>query len=105
MINFPEDWIFGGANGDDPRADPRFRPDSYRYSNQGMEVIIITSVNICDDEAIDYAFSVGHLFREKVMVIEVKRNGGDTYAVLWTSIGGKVDGTTQSEVSCSLLAR
>jgi hypothetical protein len=50
---YPADWHFGGPDGTDPRADPRFRPSTYVYLNASLHVIHTTSSYVCDDEAID----------------------------------------------------
>ena len=50
---FPDDWIFGGANGLDPRADPRWKPTTYEYWNERAECIHITQTPLCDDQALD----------------------------------------------------
>lgn len=51
--SYPDDWIMGGASGLDPRADPRFRPTTYEYYNEGLVLIHTTQVPLCDDQAID----------------------------------------------------
>lgn len=50
---FPEDWIFGGASGLDPRADPRWRPTTYEYYNERAERLWCTQTPLCDDQALD----------------------------------------------------
>jgi hypothetical protein len=50
---FPKSWVFGGPSGTDPRADPRWKPDIYTYYDAGLQVLHVTSVPFCDDEAID----------------------------------------------------
>ena len=50
---FPDDWIFGGANGLHPGADPRWEPTSYTYYNSSFEPIATTSAPVCDQQAID----------------------------------------------------
>lgn len=49
---FPDDWVFGGANGKHPGADPRWRPTSYIYYDQNLLVTWHTSSPLCDEEAI-----------------------------------------------------
>ena len=56
---YPDDWIFGGATGDDPRADRRWHPTTYEYYNDRLERIAVTQVPLCDDEALDYFTKVG----------------------------------------------
>ena len=50
---FPDDWFFGGPDGTDPRADARWRPDTYIYISDRFEVLHRTQTPFCDDEAID----------------------------------------------------
>jgi hypothetical protein len=50
---FPDDWIFDGANGQDPRADPRWMPTTYHYFDEKLKLIHITQTPLCDEQAID----------------------------------------------------
>lgn len=50
---YPDDWVFGGADGKHPGADPRWQPSSYTYYDGNAKVLHVTSVPLCDDEAID----------------------------------------------------
>ncbi len=50
---WPEDWQFGGAEGTDPRADPRWHPTTYEYWDDRIEICFRTQVPLCDDEALD----------------------------------------------------
>jgi len=50
---YPNDWIMGGANGEDPRADPRWKPTTYLYYDWQAQVIWTTQTPLCDDQAID----------------------------------------------------
>lgn len=50
---FPDDWEFGGADGEHPGADPRYKPTTYHYYNDQAQVIFTTQTFLCDDEAID----------------------------------------------------
>lgn len=50
---FPDDWIFGGANNADPRADPRWEPTTYLYYDWQAMIIWTTQTPLCDDQAID----------------------------------------------------
>lgn len=50
---YPDDWEFGGANGADPAADPRWRGSSYTYWSDKLEILETTCVPRCDDQAID----------------------------------------------------
>lgn len=54
QLELPLDWNFGGADGCDPRADKRYQPVSYRYSDKDLRVLWVGSSFLSDDEAIDY---------------------------------------------------
>lgn len=53
LHSFPDDWKFGGANDLHPGADPRYRSSSYTYWSDQVVVLHMTSVPLCDEEAID----------------------------------------------------
>ncbi len=55
---FPADWKFGGASGDDARVDPRFKPDVYEYYDEDARIIWTSSSLMCDEHAIDYFTNV-----------------------------------------------
>jgi hypothetical protein len=46
-------WDFGGASGEDPRNDSRWKPSTYRYYDANLKQIYLTQTPICDDQAID----------------------------------------------------
>lgn len=50
---WPDDWEFGGATGQDPRSDPRWRPTTYVYLDEGLHRVHLTQTPLCDDQAID----------------------------------------------------
>lgn len=50
---FPADWEFGGADGLDPRADRRYRANTYYYFDDKLKLIHTTQVPFCDDDALD----------------------------------------------------
>lgn len=50
---WPDDWLFGGANGLDPRADPRYEATTYTYYDEDLSVLWITQAPLCDDQALD----------------------------------------------------
>ena len=77
---YPDDWQFGGANGQDPRADPRFEVNNYTYFDADVQPIWVTSVPRCDDEAIDMFTWVGQL--------------GPDFKPKWLSVR-RADGTEQ----------
>lgn len=68
--SWPDDWEFGGARGLDPRADVRYRPTTYYYLSDHLDVIWTTQVPLCDDEALDN-FSL----HSDAVYIQVKRPG------------------------------
>lgn len=50
---FEDDWLFGGANGKHPGADPRWKPSTYDYYDSRAQIVWTTQVPLCDDQAID----------------------------------------------------
>lgn len=50
---FPDDWVFGGADGKHPGADPRWKPTSYTYYDERLTPVWATSSPLCDEQAID----------------------------------------------------
>lgn len=50
---YPDDWIFGGADGAHPAADPRWVVSRYYYFDDRFDCIYVTSTPTCDDEALD----------------------------------------------------
>jgi hypothetical protein len=48
----PGDWEFAGATGEDPRADPRWQPETFSYLDRMLHRITITQVPRCIHEAI-----------------------------------------------------
>lgn len=77
---FPDDWIFGGANDADPRADRRWRPTTYHYYSERAEVVHVTQTPLCDEEAIDQFTLVAHY--------------GPTFNPVWLS-ATRPDGTVE----------
>lgn len=74
---WPEDWVFGGASGLDPRADPRWHPTTYEYWDDRIEICFKTQTPLCDDEALDmctWVASLGDSFNPQ-RVIAVRYNG------------------------------
>jgi TPR repeat protein len=47
------DWLFGGADQNDPRADARWKPNTYTYYDERLDIICTTQTPLCDDQAID----------------------------------------------------
>ena len=82
---YPDDWQFGGANGLDPRADPRWRGTTYEYYNAQAERIELTQVPLCDDQAIDEFTRVANLGPGFDPVwLSAKRPGGALEMLPWT---------------------
>ena len=50
---FPDDWLFDGADGMHWGADPRYRPTTYVYFDEKIRPIHLTQVPLCDNEAIE----------------------------------------------------
>lgn len=78
---YPDDWVFGGADGKHPGADPRFESTSYTYYDGDLNVLWVTSSPICDDEALDEFTWVASL--------------GDRWNPVWIS-ARRADGTTET---------
>jgi hypothetical protein len=70
---FPEDWIWGGHDQLDPRADPRWRPTTYTYLNADLSEAWVTQVPFCDDEALDYFTEVAKIKGSNPKWLMVKR--------------------------------
>ena len=47
----PDDWEFGGATGQDPRADPRWRPVTYTFLDCMLHRRVITQEPFCVHQA------------------------------------------------------
>lgn len=81
---YPDDWIFDGANGLDPRADPRYRPTTYEYYDDQAQRIELTQVPLCDDQAIDEFTRVANLGPAFNPVwVSAKRPGGKLEMLPW----------------------
>jgi hypothetical protein len=81
---YPDDWIFGGADGLHPGADPRFKPSSYTYYDDKIMPCWVTSAPLCDDQALDectWIASLGKSFTPKY--ISVRRPDGTEEMLLW----------------------
>ena len=48
---FPKDWHFGGPTGEDPRADPRWLPNTYLFIDRTLTGRYTTSEPFCDHDA------------------------------------------------------
>lgn len=72
---YSDDWIFGGANGLDPRADPRWQPVTYRYYDAHLCQVHITQTPLCDEQAIDEFSLVSSYGNLEPVYLSVKRPG------------------------------
>jgi hypothetical protein len=73
---YPDDWEFGGANGTDPAADPRWRGDTYTYWSDEFQLLELTSAMRCDDQALDHFSKVAeHFPKSNPHYIQVRRYG------------------------------
>lgn len=84
---YPDDWIFGGAGDLDPRADPRYMPDTYFYYDYKLREIYMTQTPLCDDMAIDNFTLVeqhGHFKNSEShpRYLGVRRNGENEIKLL-----------------------
>lgn len=77
---FPDDWVFAGANGQDPRADVRWRPTTYHYLDDHFNIVWSTQAPLCLDQAIDEftRWATG-----TVMYLQVQRHGGEPELTDW----------------------
>jgi hypothetical protein len=76
---FPDDWEFGGANGQDPRADPRWQPTTYRHLAAHLDEVWLTQTPLCDDQAIDEFTKHSEL---GVVYLQVRRPGERDFVLL-----------------------
>lgn len=75
---FPDDWEFSGANGLDPRIDPRWVPERrgmYDYINEDMTKCLSTHVPLCDDQALDEFTKVARRIGSNPKYLIVTRAG------------------------------
>lgn len=77
---WPDDWTFGGANGEDPRADPRWTPTTYLYLDDHFNVVWTTQVPLCDDQAIEEFTKHADIGAK---YLQVKRPGLDAELLDW----------------------
>lgn len=79
---YPDDWVFAGADGTHPGGDARYEPSNYVYMNERLETIWTTSVPICDDQAIDYFTQVAAMGPQFNPVYLRKREPNGTYKII-----------------------
>lgn len=92
---FPDDWVFGGAIGADPRADDRWRPTVYAYLNNKLRPIFVDSSSLCDHQAVqEKRLAVeGYFPPTKVYYIQAQRPDGTTQ-LIYHDIEGALGGST-----------
>lgn len=83
---YPDDWVFGGADGLDPRADVRWKPTTYTYISEDLVELHVTQAPLCDDQALDEFTLVRDWFRGKAKPhwLWVKRPDSKIEALPWT---------------------
>lgn len=81
---WPDDWTFGGANGLDPRADPRWMPTTYTYFGSNAQVLWISQTPLCDEEALDDFTKVATIAGSDPKWCWVKRPGEELKALPYT---------------------
>jgi len=74
---YPDDWTFGGTDGNDPRADPRWQPTIYSYLDDHLVSVHTTITPLCDEEALDEFTKVCNFGDLHPVYLEVKRPSGE----------------------------
>lgn len=73
--HFEAGWIFGGANGLHPGADPRWQQTTYTYYDDRAKACYTTQVPLCDDQAIDEFTKVAGYGRNPVWLAADRPDG------------------------------
>jgi len=82
--SWPDDWIFGGADNQDPRADPRHRSSVYIYIDSRAREIHRTVVPLCDDQALDEFTKVANFGPDfDPAFLQAKRPDGKVDVLPW----------------------
>jgi hypothetical protein len=89
---FPSDWIFGGADGSDPRADVRWQPTTYYYYSDRLDVVATTQTPLCDDQAIDEFTRVARWSNPKYLAV---LRPGETKSIMLPFEYTKADDTVR----------
>lgn len=97
-VPLPDDWMYGGADGQSPAADPRYRASSYRYRSASLEIVHQGSVAHNDGLAVRYAEYVESVYGEPIGFIEARRPGSSEFVPIWTKDGGYI-GAADTEVT------
>lgn len=69
---FSDDWSFGGARNQDPRADRRWTQTTYIYLNDHLNVVWTTQAPLCLDQALDEFTKHASL---GAVYLQTRRNG------------------------------
>lgn len=72
---YPDDWIFGGADELDPRADMRWMPTTYTYLDAGLRDVHVTQAPICLHQAIDEFTKVEGWGNLKPVYLQIRKPG------------------------------
>lgn len=70
---YPDDWVFSGPSGTDPRADQRWVSSTYIYLDRTFRQIWLTQTPLCDDQAIDEFTKWG---KDGAVYLQAKRPDG-----------------------------
>jgi hypothetical protein len=92
---YPDNWVFGGAIGADPRADPRYLPTTYVFMDRKLQAIHTCCSSLCDHEAIQSKKPrIENSFRNaKVYYIKAIRPDGTT-ELIYADVEGALSGGT-----------
>lgn len=82
--SYPEDWIFGGADGLHPGADLRYQPTTYTYYDADLSELWVTQTPLCDDQALDEFTLVSSIKDSNPKWLSVKRPGQKAEMLPWT---------------------
>lgn len=91
----PGDWEFGGADGIDPRSDPRWQPTTYTYLGRTLRPVTITQVPRCDHEAVGSHRELiddRHAEDQKVFYIMAAYPGSKKAVTIYSDIEGATGG-------------
>jgi hypothetical protein len=80
---YPEDWEFGGASGLHPGVDSRFRPSNYEYLDRMFRSVHVTSVPLCDNQALDEFTKVAGWGLRPVLLKVRRPDGAEELLPFW----------------------
>lgn len=92
---WPDDWVFGGAIGGDPRADPRYLPTVYEFLDRNLRRIHTCCSPLCDHEAIqDKRVRIERSFKDaKVFYIKAIRPD-KSFQLIYADVEGALSVST-----------